>query len=237
MAGTSLDLAKPRSISASLAATEGFLAVVRDKDGNADLAELAGGAGPPEPPPGPPAPWTSPSGRLALDGIYGEDRGRTCRPAARYALTKTDLLLENLSTARGSKGTLSVQFGINGKGWRRAKGPSGFRPTFAELKADVRSARPRATRGLRTAESQAVAGAGPLRRRRDALVPRGRSGQGERRLRRKGARRQPAGAGRVDEPRLPPKWDKFSATGIKAGYNPTFLEMAQLRPSGWPATS
>src|SRR4029077_19636851 len=123
MTGTSLDLGKHDLALGEISSDGGLLAVVRGKDGNADLAELMARPSPDAPPEPPSAPWHVALGRLALDGytVRIEDHA-TGRPA-RYALTKTGISLGGFSTARDAKGTLSVRFGMNGRGTASAKGP------------------------------------------------------------------------------------------------------------------
>ena len=123
MTGSSLDVGKHAFVLGDFTGTNGFLAVVREKNGNADLMELAPKPKPDAPSPPPSAPWDVTLRRIDLRGwtVKIDDRGWD--HAARYSLTKADVLLENLSTAKGSKGTLAAKFGVDGKGVATAKGP------------------------------------------------------------------------------------------------------------------
>ncbi|HEY6051926.1 MAG TPA: DUF748 domain-containing protein, partial [Thermoanaerobaculia bacterium] len=231
---TSLDFGKRELLAGELSSAQGTLAVVRDKDGNADITNLLAPPAPGSKPAAPEpraAPWRIALARLALDGytIRVEDHA-TVRPA-RYALTKTDLLLEKISTDRGTKGMLSVRFGINGRGSASAKGPVGINPTYAELKADVRSldlvpleAYVLSSFRLKLARANLSAG-GTLSFREDA--------RGKPSIRYAG-QALVANALAVDPSSGLDflRWDSFSASGMKAGYNPTFLEIARLGVGG-----
>ena len=231
LAGTSLDLGKREASVGELASAGGVLAVTRGKDGNTDIAKLLA-----EPAPGaarqpPPQPWSASLGKLALDGYTVKIEDHATERPARYALTKVDLHLENLSTARGSKGTLSVRFGVDGKGVAAAKGPIGFAPMFADLKAEVKSL-PLApiqaylVQNLRLSVARgALSGAGTLR-----LV----EGAGGKASFTYAGNALVAGLLAVDSSTNLDfvRWEKFSAEGMKAGYNPMFLEVSRLALSG-----
>ena len=237
MTGTSLDLGKHDLALGEVSSDGGFLAVARGKDGNADLAELM--AHPPadarpEPPsaPEPPSiPWNATLGRLALDGytVRIEDLA-TGRPA-RYALTKTNLSLENFSTARDTKATLSVRFGVNGRGTASAKGPVGIHPTYAELDAEVKSLdlvplEPYVLSNFKLALARGtLSGHGVLSLREAAEGKTSIGFTGWAAVRDLLA---------LDESTKLDffKWDDFSLQGMKAGYNPTFLQVAKLAVTG-----
>jgi len=231
LAKTTLDLGKHDAAVGELASTGGVLAVVRGKDGNTDLTNLMAGPPPGAPREPPPAPWNLALGRLALDGytVKVEDRA-TVRPA-RYSLTKLDLLLEKLSTARGAKGMLAARFGVDGKGVAAAKGSVGFDPMSADLKAElkglplvplqayvVQNLKLSLARGTLSATGSLLLGEGANGKARfvysgNALV---------------------AGLLAVDPSTNLDfvKWEAFSANGMRAGYNPMFLELSRLALSG-----
>ncbi len=231
MTRTSLDLEKRDLALGEISSDGGLLAVVRGKDGNADLAELMARPSPDARPEPPSAPWNVALGRLALDDytVRIEDHA-TGRPA-RYALTKTGLSLENFSTRRDAKGTLSVRFGMNGRGTASAKGPVGIHPTYAELDAEVGSLdlvplEPYVLSNFKLSLARATL-----------------SAQGVLSLREGAAGKASVGfAGRAAVQNLLAldestkldffKWDVFSLQGMKAGYNPTFLEVAKLAITG-----
>ncbi|HSB36770.1 MAG TPA: DUF748 domain-containing protein, partial [Thermoanaerobaculia bacterium] len=231
MAGTSLDLAKHGLALGEISSDGGLLAVVRGKDGNADLAELMARPSPDARPEPPSAPWNVTLGRLALDGytVRIEDHA-TGRPA-RYSLTKTGLSLENFSTANDAKGMLSVRFGINGRGTASAKGPVGIHPTYADLDADVKSLdlvplEPYVLSNFKLSLARATLSARGVLSLREGAE--GKAGFGF--------------AGRAAVQNLLAldesskldffKWDAFSLEGMKAGYNPTFLQVAKLAIAG-----
>ncbi len=231
MTGTSVDLAKHDIALGDISSDGGLLAVVRGKDGNADFADLTARPSPDARPAPPSVPWNVSLARLALDGytIRIEDHA-TGRPA-RYALTKTGLSLENFSTARDAKGTLSVRFGINGRGTASAKGPVGIHPTYAELDAEVKRLdlvplEPYVLSNFKLSLARATLDArGVLSLREGA--------EGEASV---------GFAGRAAVQNLLAldestkldffKWDVFSLQGIKAGHNPTFLQVAKLAIAG-----
>lgn len=233
MTGSSLDVAKHTFVLGGFTGTNGVLAVVREKDGNADLMELVPKPKPkPDAPPPPPSdPWDVTLRKIDLRGwtVKVDDRGWD--HPARYALTKADLLLENLSTARGSKGALAAKFGVDGKGVAAARGPVGFRPMFADLKVDVKNVdlvpleayvlpnlRLYLAKGL-------VSAGGTLALREDAAGKASVVYTGNALV---------ANVLAVDESTKLDflKWETFSATGMRAGYNPLFLEVKQLAAVG-----
>ncbi len=231
MTGTSVDLAKHDVALGDISSDGGLLAVVRGKDGNADLADLMARPSPDAPPEPPSAPWNVTLGRLALDGytVRIEDHA-TGRPA-RYALTKTSLSLESFSTARDAKGTLSVRFGINGRGTASAKGPVGIHPTYAELDAEVKSLdlvplEPYVLSNFKLSLARATLSARGVLSIREGAESKASVGFAG------GAAVQNLLA--LDESTKLDffKWDAFSLQGMKAGYNPTFLQVAKLAIKG-----
>ncbi|HEY3350355.1 MAG TPA: DUF748 domain-containing protein [Thermoanaerobaculia bacterium] len=231
MAGSSLDVRKHTFVLGSLVGTNGFLAIVREKDGNADLMELAPKSDPKAPPPPPSAPWNVTLGKIDLRGWTVNMDDRSLSRPARYALTKTDLVLENLSTAKGSKGTLSVKFGVDGKGVASARGSLGFKPMFAELRVDVKGVdlvpiQAYVLQELRLDLARgSVGAAGLLAIREDAAGKASVVYTGTALVSKLLA---VDASTRFDFLR----WEAFSATGMKAGYNPLFLEVKQLAAVG-----
>ena len=229
--GSSLDVGKHAFVLGSLVGTNGLLAIVREKDGNADLMELAPKPKPDAPAPPPSAPWDVALRKIDLRGWTVKIDDRSWDHAARYSLTKVDVLLENLSTVKGTKGTLAAKFGVDSKGTASAKGGIGFSPMFADLKIDVKNVdlvplEAYVLPNLRLELAKGVVNAvGTLALREDkdgkasvvwtgnALV---------------------ANVLAVDESTKLDflKWESFSATGMKAGYNPLFLEVKQLAAVG-----
>ena len=231
MTGTSLDLGKHDLAVGEISSDGGLLAVVRGKDGNADLAELMARPSPDAHPEPPSAPWTVALGKLALDAytVRIEDHA-TGRPA-RYALTKTAISLERFSTAHDAKGTLSVRFGVNGRGTASAKGPVGIHPTYAELDAEVKGLdlvplEPYVLSNFKLSLARAMLSAkGVLSLREGAEGKAGIGFTGRAAIENLLA---------LDESTKLDffKWDVFSLEGMKAGYNPTFLEVAKLALTG-----
>jgi hypothetical protein len=232
MTGSTLDVAKRSFVLGDLTSTAGILTVVREKDGNADLMKLGPKPNPDAPPPPPPSsPWDVTLKRVALHGYTVKMDDRSLTRPARYALTKADVVLENLSTARGSKGALAVTFGVDGKGVASARGTVGFKPMFADLRVDVKNidlvpiesyvlqnlrldlARGSVSAAGRIAIREDTDGKASIVYTGDALV---------------------ANLLAVDEATQLDflKWDVFSATGMRAGYNPLFLEVKQLGAVG-----
>ena len=231
MSGSALDVGKHTFVLGDFTGTKGFLSVIREKDGNADLMELAPKPKPGAPPPPPSAPWDVTLKKIDLKGWTVKMDDRSWDHAARYSLTKADVLLENLSTAKGSKATLAVKFGVDGKGAASARGAVGFRPIYADLKIDVKGIdlvplEAYVLPNLRLELAKGVVNAaGTLALRED-----------------KGGKASVVWAGNalvanvlaVDESSKQDflKWESFSATGMKAGYNPLFLEVKQLAAVG-----
>src|SRR6266498_3526541 len=231
LAETSLDLGKRAASVGDLASAGGFLAVVREKNGDVDLAKLMAEPAPGAPRQPPSAPWSVALGKLVFDGYTVKIADSEPVRPARYTLTNVNLLLEKLYTARGSKGTLAARFGVNGKGVAAAKGPVGFAPIFADLKAEVK--------GIPLVPLQAyVVQNLKLSLARGNLSAAGTLKFGE------GANGKAsftyagnalvAGLLAVDQATNLDfvKWKAFSAGGMKAGYNPMFLEVSRLALSG-----
>ena len=231
LSGSAFDLAKRDLALGELSSAGGVLAVVREKDGNADLTNLLAPSPPGGAPAPPSAPWTVGLRKLSLGGytIRVDDRA-TDRPA-RYALTKTDLELQQFSSVPGKRAVLSVRFGINGRGTASAAGPVGIHPTFADLRADVKRL------DLVPLEAYVFSS---LR----ASLARGRLTANGRLILREGSEGKTgvvfdgkalvADLLAVDpETKLDLfRWDAFSLEGTKAGYAPTFLQVARLTLSG-----
>ncbi len=231
LAETSLDLGKRAASVGDLASAGGFLAVVREKNGDVDLAKLMAEPAPGAPRQPPSAPWSVALGKLVFDGYTVKIADSEPVRPARYTLTNVNLLLEKLYTARGSKGTLAARFGVNGKGVAAAKGPVGFAPIFADLKAEVK--------GIPLVPLQAyVVQSLKLSLARGTLSAAGTLKFGE------GANGKAsftyagnalvAGLLAVDQATNLDfvRWEAFSAAGMKAGYNPMFLEVSRLALSG-----
>jgi uncharacterized protein involved in outer membrane biogenesis/outer membrane protein OmpA-like peptidoglycan-associated protein len=231
LTATSVDLAKRDVTAGELSSAGGFLAVVRDKEGNTDVTRLMAEPPPGAPPASPSSPWSLALRKLALARYTIRVEDQAPGRLARYALTKTNLQLENFSTAPGAKAALSLQFGINGRGVASARGPVGIRPTYADLKADVKRLdlvplEAYVLSNLRLSLARGtLSGAGRLSFREDP--------QGKPSVRFAG-KVLIANALALDQATKLDffKWDAFSAEGVKAGYNPTSLEMAHLGLSG-----
>jgi Domain of Unknown Function (DUF748) len=236
IAETSVDLGARDLVLGEIASARGFLAVVRGKDGDADIAKLM--AGPPKTAPVPGAapapegaPWKFTLKRIALDGYTVKMEDWAVPRPARYSLTKMNLLLENVSSALGGKAKLQTRFGVDGKGAASAQGPVGFRPIFADLKVDARGIdlmplEPYILQNLPLSLARGeVSGTGRLSFRE------GKEGS---------TRVAYTGDAKVSNFRTLDrdtkidflKWDSFSATGMKAGYNPMVFEVAEIAVSG-----
>ena len=231
MAETSLDLGKRDASVGELASAGGFLAVVREKNGDVDLAKLM--AEPPSDAPRqpPPAPWNVALGKLVLDGYTLKIADSEPVRPARYSLTKVDLRLEKLTTARGSKGTLAARFGVDGKGVAAAKGPVGFDPMFADLKAEVKGIplvplQAYVVQNLKLSLARGtLSAAGTLRFNEGANGKASFTYTGNALVAELLAVDPSTNVDFV-------KWEAFSAAGMKAGYNPMFLEVSRLALSG-----
>ncbi|HVO52545.1 MAG TPA: DUF748 domain-containing protein, partial [Thermoanaerobaculia bacterium] len=231
MAGSSLDLGRHAFVLGDFTGTDGFLSVIREKDGNADLMELAPKPRPGEPSPPPAAPWNVTLKKIDLRGWTVKMDDRSWDHAAHYSLTKADVLLENLSTVKGSRGTLAVKFGVDGKGAASARGAVGFQPIYADLKIDVKGIdlvplEAYVLPNLRLELAKGVVNAGgslALREDKDGKASVVWTGNA-----------LVANVLAVDESSKQDflKWESFSATGMKAGYNPLFLEVKQLAAVG-----
>jgi len=231
MSDASLDVGKHEAAIGELSSAAGFLAVSREKNGDVDLFNLMA-----EPPPGaarqpPSAPWNAVVGKLALDGYTVKIADREPLRPARYTLTKANVLLEKLSTARGARAMLAARFGVNGKGVASARGPAGITPIYADLKADVK--------GIDLEPLQAYV----LQDLNLSLARGALSGAGTLSFREgSNGKASLAYAGNAlvaDLLAVDPstnldfiKWKTFSLTGMKAGFNPTFLETSLLALSG-----
>jgi len=231
LAETAVDLAKRDAAVGELTSAGGVLAVARDKDGNADVTDLLAQTPRRTPAPASPTPWKFGVGRLALDGYTVKVDDRAPDRRARYALTKLNLELRNLSTERGTKATLATRFGVDGRGVASAKGPVGLNPIFADLSVDVKkidlvplqayvlpSVRLSLARGALTGAGRLAFGEGANGKAKlvytgNALV---------------------AGLLAVDDATKLDffKWETFSLRGMRAGFNPVFLEVSNLDISG-----
>ncbi len=228
---TSVDLAKHEVVLGRIESASGLLAVVREKDGRADLMSLRPAPPPGASPPPPSLPWAVKVKRFGLSGytVDIDDRGFD-RPAV-YALTKADVLLENVSTEAGTRAMLTVRAGLDGKGLATAKGPVGMAPTYAELRLDVKGVdlvplQAYALPNLRLDLARGTANvAGTLSLREDANGKASVVYSGDALI---------SGFFAVDQTTKLDflKWETLSATGMKAGYNPIFFEAKQVAAVG-----
>lgn len=231
LSGTGVDLGKREAVVGELASAQGALAVAREKDGTVDLAKLlAEPAGSAAPAP-PSAPWTVALAKLALDGYTIKVDDRETRLPARYRLTSVNLALEKLSTARGSKGTLAVRFGVDGKGLASAKGPVGFEPIFADLEARVKGIPLVPIQAYIVQDFNVALARGALTAAGTLHFGEGANGKASFTYR-GGA--LVAGFTVLDRATNLDflKWESFSAEGMKAGYNPMFFEVSRLALAG-----
>jgi hypothetical protein len=230
IADTSLDLAKHEFVLGRLESAGGTLAVVREKDGNADLLKLVPRPAPGAPP-APSAPWDVILKKIALRGYTVKMDDRSLSRPARYALTKTELVLEDISTAKGSKGSLAVRFGVDGKGTASTKGAIGFQPMFADLRVDVDGVdlvpiEAYVLQDLRLDLAKgAVSAGGTLAIREDAsgkasVVYAGNTVVADVLALDQSSQREFV------------KWETLSASGLKAGYNPVFFEAKRVAVAG-----
>ena len=231
IADMSLDLAKHTFVLGSLESAAGFLAIVREKDGNADLLKLVPEPPAGTPPPPPSRPWDVMLKRVALSGYTVRMDDRSVNRPARYALTKTDLVLENFSAAQGWRGSLKARFGLDGRGTASAKGRVGFKPMFADLRVDVKGVDlvPIEAYVLQDVRLDLAGGTvsanGTLAIHEDAT-----------------GRASVVYAGNTVVANVLAtdpsthldflRWETVSADGMKAGYNPMFLEVRQLAAVG-----
>ncbi|MEP6767605.1 MAG: DUF748 domain-containing protein [Acidobacteriota bacterium] len=230
LTSSALDFGRRDAALGALSSAGGTLAVVRNKDGNADLTNLLAPPRPGAPEP-PSPPWTVALHRLSLGGYTIRIDDRAAGRPARYALTKTDLTLEDFSTAAGKKANLSVRFGINGRGTASASGPVGIHPTYADLKADVKRL------DLVPLEAYVLSNL-RVSLARGSLTANGRLEL----LEDRGGKAGIVFAGKAlvaDLLAVDPEtkldvfqWEAFSLEGAKAGYNPTFLHVAKLSLTG-----
>ncbi len=227
LTGSSVDLAKHTVVLGSLESGGGYLAVVREKDGNADLLKLVPERPAGAPPPPPSAPWDVLLKRVSLSGYTVRMDDRSMARPARYALTKTDLVLENFSSAEGWKGSLTTRFGLDGRGAASAKGRVGFKPMYADLRVDVKGVdlvpiEAYVLQDLRLDLARAIVSAGgTLAIHEDATGKASVVYAGDAVVANVLATDPSTQLDFVG-------WEAFSATGMKAGYNPIFLEAKQV---------
>ena len=228
---TSIDLAKRRIAVGNVESTAGTLAVIREKDGRADLMALAPPPPTDAPPPPPSAPWDVTLKKLELSRYTMKIDDRSLDRPARYALTKADILLEDFSTAMDARGRLAVRTGLAGQGVATAKGPVGFRPLYAELRLNVKGIDlvPLQAYALQNLKLDLARGgvsvAGTLSLREDASGKARVVYSGDVLL---------SNVLTVDETTKLDvlRWETLSAAGLKAGFNPIFFEAKQIAASG-----
>jgi outer membrane protein OmpA-like peptidoglycan-associated protein len=187
----------------------------------------------PRPPAAPPqAPWKIALGKLALDGYTVKITDFATRRPARYALTKLDVSLEKMSTARGSRGTLATRFGVDGKGGASAKGPLGLDPMFADLKVEVKAIplvpiQPYIVQDFNVSLARGTVSA-------DGSLKFGQGSNGKASFTYTG-NANVAGFTAVEQATNLDflRWEAFSAQGMKAGFNPVFLEISRLGLTGF----
>ena len=231
VAETSLDLGKRDATVGELASAGGFLAVVRAKNGDVDILKLMAGPPPDAPRQPPSAPWSFLLGKLALDGYTVKIADSEPVRPARYTLTKVNLLLERLSTARGAKAELAARFGVDGKGVASAKGPIGFDPIFADLKADVKSIPLVPLQGYVVQNLKLSLARGTLSAAGTLKFGEGAGGKASFTY---AGNALVGGLLAVEQSTNLDffRWEAFSASGMRAGYNPMFLEVSRLALSG-----
>src|SRR5262249_45563784 len=231
MWGAKGDRGKRTAAVGEISSAGGVVAVSRDKDGAPSFARLV--APPAEPagktPAGPP--WTVSVGKAALDGYTVQIRDLAIRQPAKYKLTKLRLVLENVSTARGSKADLSLSFGVDGKGVANVKGPVGIDPIFADLKTDLREIPLVPVQGYVVQDFNvklargAVSAGGTLRFKPGPNDKASFTYQGDALVANFLVLDRATNLDFL-------KWESFSAEGMRAGFNPMSLEISRLAFAG-----
>ena len=135
---SSLDLSRHALVLGGLRSTNGFLAIVREKDGNADLAELA-----PKPKPGaPPLPLVCAVGRHAQEarsqGMDREDRGQELGPSGALRVDEDGPSSRGALDGEGLEGRPRVEVRGRRQVVAAVKGRVGFDPLFADLAVRVK---------------------------------------------------------------------------------------------------
>ena len=229
--GTNVDLGKHDVTVGEISSAGGVLAVLRDKDGNPDLAKLVAPSPPSAAQAPREAPWRIALGRLALDGYTVKIDDRSIRVPARYRLTNTGLVLEKISTEKGSKGNLTFRFGVDGKGVAGVQGPVGFDPMFADLKTDVKAIPLVPIQGYIVQDFNVSLARGTVSAAGSLHFGQGADGKASFTYKGGALVSQFLVLDRATNLDLL-KWESFSAEGMNAGFNPMFLEISRLSMSG-----
>lgn len=145
---TDLDLINKEVSVGEVAAQKGSLLVRRYSDGRLNVTTLF-----PEPPkPGPSAsspgeksvdrpvekPWLIKIGKVSLDQYSARVEDRSTAEPVNFIADGINLSAENLSTAKGQKGNISLALRLNQKGTLSLNGPLGINPVFANLKTSLK---------------------------------------------------------------------------------------------------
>jgi uncharacterized protein DUF748 len=232
LAGTGLDMARREATLGEVTSAGGSLAFVREKDGTPNLAGLMVES-PAEASPAPPrAPWKLTLGRLALDGYTVKIQDKATLRPARYSLTKLKLAAEDFSTAAGSKGKLALGFGVDGKGTALAKGSVGFGPTAADLRVEVKGIPLVPIQPYVVQDFKVSLARGSLTADGELRLTEGRNGNAAITYSGNALVSDFLALDRATNLEFL-RWDAFAARGMKAGYNPVFLEMSVLALSGF----
>jgi len=227
---TGIDLAKNEILIGEFATENGSILVRRLKNGEINLLGLlppaAQKAEKTEAKPGTQAgsPWLVKVGRLAVDQYRLQWEDRVPSNAVRILLKEIGIKGENLTTAKGEKGRLSLALRLDPKGKVAIDGGVGIAPLSADLKVgveevDIRPVQPYFTDRVKIIVREGnFATSGNL-----ALNTEGGKGL---KVSYKGSSNLNQFAS-IDKLKAEDflKWESLSLTGIDAGYNPFFLRL------------
>jgi hypothetical protein len=147
--GVDIDLAKRTATVGEAATRNGALQVIREKDGTLDLEKLlppSGGTAKSAPPPrklpgkaAQPPEWMVQVKKAALEQFTVKAVDRTPQDPVTVRLSPLDVVAENLSTEKNSRGKVSLKTTVNKTGKVAAAGAVGIHPVSADLNLDVRT--------------------------------------------------------------------------------------------------
>ena len=228
---TDIDLIKRTVTVGELSTQKGTVAILRDSNGTMNLSNLVAPIPPAEkvaPPTAPPAtPWLVVLKKLALDRYAVKVEDRAASEPTTFIADPVSLSAENFSTARNSRGKVSLRLTLNNTGVLSANGTVSIEPLYANLSLDLKGMDLTALQPYFTDKVNLVVTSGALSASGNLMAavnqdrPMGITFSGDATL---------SNVATIDKAHSEDfiKWGSLAVTGLKAGTDPLRVEINDI---------